>query len=311
MRKEILFSMESPYRDTFKIYGYRFGRGEQTLAIVGAMRGDEVHQQYICSQIVRKLEEYELQGLMNKGFEVMVIPSANPFSMNIGKRFWAMDNTDINRMFPGYYLGETTQRIAAGLFEKIKDFEYGVQFASYYLPGEFIPHVRMLKTDFSDVESAKQFGFPIVSLHTPSPFDTTTLNYNWQIWDTKAFSIYGGQNNDVSGRTTLTIINNILHFMQRKGILNGAVRNNTIEYNSNVIDEDDLIRLKASTSGFFERVAHAGDEVSKGDLLANIIDPYEGKILSEIKSPVEGVIFYALNQPTTLQGTQIFRIQKF
>ena len=35
--------------------------------------------------------------------------------MNIGKRFWSADNTDINRMFPGYNLGETTQRIAAGV----------------------------------------------------------------------------------------------------------------------------------------------------------------------------------------------------
>lgn len=41
--------------------------------------------------------------------------------MNIKKRFWPTDNTDINRMFPGYDLGETTQRIAAGVFEVIKD----------------------------------------------------------------------------------------------------------------------------------------------------------------------------------------------
>ncbi len=311
MRKEVLFSMESPYRDTFKILGYHFGHGSKTLAIVGAMRGDEVHQQYICSQIVRKLQEYEQQGLLQKGYEVLVIPSANPFSMNISKRFWAMDNTDINRMFPGYYLGETTQRIASGLFEKIKDFEYGIQFASYYLPGEFIPHVRMIKTDFSDVESAKQFGFPIVSLRTPSPFDTTTLNYNWQIWDTKAFSIYGGQNNDVGGRASMNIVNTILHFMQQKGILCDEVRHNAIEYNSKVINEDDLIRIKAQKSGIFEKLVTAGDEVSKDDILANIIDPYEGNVISQIKSPVEGVIFYALNQPTTLQGTQIFRIQKF
>ena len=41
----------------------------------------------------------------------------------IKKRFWSIDNTDINRMFPGYDKGETTQRIAAGIFEKIKDYK--------------------------------------------------------------------------------------------------------------------------------------------------------------------------------------------
>ena len=54
----------------------------------------------------------ENHGFLQKGLSVTVILSANPFSMNIGKRFWAMDDTDINRMFPGYHLGETTQQLA-------------------------------------------------------------------------------------------------------------------------------------------------------------------------------------------------------
>ena len=79
----------------------------------------------------------ENHGFLQKGLSVTVIPSATPFSMNIGKRFWAMDDTDINRMFPGYDKGKTTQRIAAGLFEKLQGYEYGIQKASFYMPGEF------------------------------------------------------------------------------------------------------------------------------------------------------------------------------
>ena len=45
MKKEILYSMKSPFRDDFKIIGYTFGEGKKSLAIVGAMRGDEVAQQ--------------------------------------------------------------------------------------------------------------------------------------------------------------------------------------------------------------------------------------------------------------------------
>lgn len=62
-----------------------------------------------------------------------MVLSVNHFSMNIGKRFWPSDNTDINRMFPGYKEGETTQRIADGVFENIKDYSYGIQFASFYI----------------------------------------------------------------------------------------------------------------------------------------------------------------------------------
>ena len=79
--------MTSPYRDNFRIKGYRFGEGEKTLAIVGAMRGDEVQQQYICSQLVSRLTLIEQRGGIAKGKSILVIPSCNPFSMNVSRRF--------------------------------------------------------------------------------------------------------------------------------------------------------------------------------------------------------------------------------
>ena len=160
MKKEILFSMKSPFRETFRIHGYRFGEGKKCLAIIGSMRGDEIQQQYICSQLVKELTIIEQSGKLTPGYEILIIPSANHFSMNLEKRFWAMDNTDINRMFPGYDHGETTQRIASALFENLKDFEYGVQMASFYIPGDFIPHIRMLQTGYEDTKVAKLFGMP-------------------------------------------------------------------------------------------------------------------------------------------------------
>ena len=48
--------MKSPYRGSFKIEGYWFGEGEKTVAIVGAMRGDEIQQQYICARLVAVLK---------------------------------------------------------------------------------------------------------------------------------------------------------------------------------------------------------------------------------------------------------------
>ena len=164
MRVETIFEMNSPYRDNFRIQGYRFGEGAKTLAIVGAMRGDEVQQQYICSQLVSRLTMMEQRGEIVDGHSLLVIPSCNPFSMNVCRRFWAVDSTDINRMFPGYDQGETTQRIAAAIFTALNGFEYGLQLASYYVPGDFIPHVRMLKTGYEDVETARFFGMKYVTI---------------------------------------------------------------------------------------------------------------------------------------------------
>ena len=53
MRKEIIFTLENSYRDNMDVYGFHFGKGEKAACIVGAIRGNEVQQLYICSQLVK------------------------------------------------------------------------------------------------------------------------------------------------------------------------------------------------------------------------------------------------------------------
>lgn len=299
--------MKSPFRDTFRIQGFRFGSGEKSLAIVGAMRGDEIQQQYICSQLVQHLSQLEEEGRLVPGHEILLIPSANPFSMNIGKRFWPMDNTDINRMFPGYDQGETTQRIAASLFEAIQGYTYGIQLASFYVPGDFIPHVQIIKTGYEDVQAASLFGFPYICLRESLPFDTTLLNYNWQIWNTKAYSIYGGQSGQVEGSMPSYILSSVLRFMQRVGIIAHFASAHP-DFNSQVIHVSDLTSVKAPVAGIFYRLKTARDEVRKGDLLARIIHPIDGDVLAEICAPEDGVVFFAHNQSLTLQDATLYKI---
>ena len=103
MREEVLFTLDTPYRQPLSVKGWRFGNPERkSLAVVGALRGNEIQQMYICSQLIRALETLEEEGKLAPDCGVLVIPCANQFSMNVGRRFWAADNTDINRMFPGY-----------------------------------------------------------------------------------------------------------------------------------------------------------------------------------------------------------------
>ncbi len=306
MREETIFEMTSSCRDNFRIKGYRFGEGAKSIAIVGAMRGDEIQQQYICAQLVNRLTAIERHGGIVNGKSILVIPSCNPFSMNVSRRFWAMDNTDINRMFPGYTNGETTQRIAAAVFDALKGFEYGIQLASYYVPGDFIPHVRMLKTGYEDVETARLFGMRYVTTYKPRPFDTTLLNYNWQLWNTKAFSVYAGKTTQVDQTAGNENVDAILRMMSRTGIL--ATHFGGSAYESEAIDESTLLHIKAQHAGILLRQVKAGSRVHRGQSLANIIHPYNGQILSDVKSTVEGTVFFAHNRPVVLQNALLFKI---
>lgn len=242
MKKKIIYEIKALYRDNFRVTGYEFGSGKKSVCVVGSIRGNEIQQLYTCSQLVKRLKKLEEDGKLVKGHKILVIPSINPYSMNIKKRFWSTDNTDINRMFPGYSEGETTQRIAAGIFEAVKDYPYGIQFASFYMPGAFVPHVRMMKTGYENVKLAQQFGLPYVVLHEPRPFDTTTLNYNWQIWETNAFSIYTTNTARLDKESANRAVEAILNFMSKQGMVKYRGYDG---YISQVIESEDFVSVRA------------------------------------------------------------------
>ena len=87
MKEKMIFELSSVYRDNMRIKGYTFGEGEKSACIVGATRGNEVQQLYICSRLINIFKQLEHQGKIKYGRSVMVIPTVNSHSMNIGKRF--------------------------------------------------------------------------------------------------------------------------------------------------------------------------------------------------------------------------------
>lgn len=305
MKKRVIYEIKGLYRDDFRVTGYEFGSGEKSVCIVGSMRGNEIQQLYCCSMLVKRMKQLEEDGKLLPGHQVLIIPCVNPYSMNTKKRFWSVDNTDINRMFPGYDLGETTQRIADGVFRVISEYKYGIQYTSFYMPGEFLPHVRLMETGFEDLDLARQFGMPYVVRRAVRPFDTTTLNYNWQLWETHAFSMYTTTTINVDKKSAKESVGCILNFLKRQGIVDYRGHDG---YISRVVEDTDLVSVPTKKSGIFESVVSVGDEVEKGQLLARIIDCYEGEVIEELRAPVDGIVFFMHGEPLTYSQTAVFKL---
>lgn len=306
MKESIIYELKSLYRESMKIWAYHFGHEQaKSVCIIGSTRGNEAQQMFICSQLVKRLARIEKSGRIKEGKGITIIPCLNPYSLNIGKRFWPTDNTDINRMFPGYSLGETTQRVAAGVFDKIKDYEYGIQFASFYIPGKFLPHVKIMRTDYIDVEDAKKFSLPYVVLRNPRPYDTTTLNYNWQIWNTKAFSLYATVTDRVDEGNAKTMVESVLGFLSRTGIVDCECK---LNYTSEIVDDSDFISLHCSSGGVLLYRKDGGSNIKMGQLIAEITDPYTGDVVEKITSPVEGKLYYTCQDPLVYQGAIVCQI---
>lgn len=305
MTRETLLRMTTPYRQDVRVDGFRFGRGDKAACIVGAMRGNEIQQLYVCSQLVQALQQLEQRGDIAKGQEVLVIPSVNHFSMNVGKRFWASDGTDINRMYPGYALGETTQRVACGVFEAARGYQYGIQFASFYMPGDFVPHVRMMETGYQTTSLANLFGLPYIVLRQPDPFDTTTLNYNWQLWETNAFSLYTKETDCIDEASARQAVNAVLRFLSRCGVVHYECHSG---YVPAVVKEEEMAPVLCEAGGIFRRYKGPGDEVRWGEPIAEVLDPLTGARLHELTASTSGILFFAHKKPLINQHEVAFRI---
>jgi predicted deacylase len=305
MKETIIYSFKGLYRDDFRVRGYEFGNGEKSVCILGSLRGNEYQQIYVCSRLITKLKKLEQNGNITEGKSIMVIPCGNPYSVNIKKRFWSIDNTDINRMFPGYDKGETTQRIAAGIFDKINDYKYGVQFASFYMPGYFVPQVRMMKTGNENVDMAKKFGLPYVVLHSPRPFDTATLNYNWQIWETNAFSIYTSSTEKIDKASADQGVNAVLSFLAKEGLIE---YHNISERKTKVVESDKFLSVRANNAGFLESLVKAGEHVIKGQVMAYVTDPYTSDVLQTVTASEDAVVAFEYDSPIAYKNTALFKL---
>lgn len=340
MRTELIYESRSFYRDSFRIQGYAFGTGRKAVCVVGSMRGNEYQQLYMASQLIRELKRTESEDRLTPGCEILVVPSANPSSMNIAKRFWPIDNTDINRMFPGYMEGETTQRIAGGIFARAQQYEYGIQFASSYMTGLYAPHISIMKTSLEYAELAAHFGMPYVILRNTRPYDTTTLNYNWQIWDTKAFSLYTTQTERIDRESALRGVQAVFAFLASLGLVQSveklpcgsadaaqaeAACRTASQENGNtdcifaaggadsvlpprIIDDSHILSVRTPAAGLFEPAVSAGQAVRRGMLLARVLNPVDGGTLAHLYASADGIVFFLCGGPMIYEHTAVIKL---
>lgn len=299
MHRETIYTVKSPYREDMNIQGFCFGKGEPAACILGSERGNEVQQMYICSQLVRTLKELEAKGGICAGKKILVVPVINGLGMNIDRKFFGMENQDINRAFPGRADGDTVDRLADGIFRIVREYSYGIQFTSFYMEGEFISHVRMMETGYQNTSLANLFGLPYVVVRKPSPIDTKTLNFNWQNETTAAFSIYTNKNGLVDEKSAKQAVAAVLRFLTRMGIIRYESHSG---YISHVIMEEDLTDVQTRTGGIFRGLVHPGEEVRYGNILAEVIDPYEGYIRESITAATDGIVFFAHAYPLIAEG---------
>lgn len=306
MTKELLFSLASPSRDSLDVYGFRFGKkGGRKTVIISGLNGEEIMGVFVASQLVRWLREQTKQNPNLIDGEILIIPSVNHFALNMGTRFWPLDNTDINVMFPGYDKGETTQRIAYKLFEHIKDATYGIQLEDRKDKATCMPYIKLLQSGQEDIKGAKSFCLPFVHTKEFSPTDSGSLLYNWGVWETKGYCLVLGNQNTLLKEDIQTSLDSIIRFLSYEGVLDRPPHGGC---NSILIHREQITIVKANHAGLFKPAIRPANRVKKGEKLGVIFDALTGTIKDEILAPHDGIVTCIYNYPLVYEHSVLFRI---
>jgi predicted deacylase len=302
-----IMRLESPNREPLIIEGFLFGdeNASPSVAIVGAMTGDSVNQLFVASSLVDELRQKEEKGLILG--KILIIPSVNHYSLNMGQTYWPLDKTDINMMFPGFTQGETTQRIAAQLFSTLQGYDIGIILERRRDKAFCMPYIKLIQSGYEDIEIAKEFGLRFIHHRPYHPVETVMLQYNWQLWGTQSFSIVFGDHGNIDHPTTQEVKLAIKRVLSKQKIINEPIHEG---YTSNIISPEHIVVIKAQHAGIFDPVALWGSSVKEGETLARITNALTGEKLEKIVSPVDGIVTCFYNYSLIFENSIAFRIAK-
>jgi predicted deacylase len=313
MGQRVLLHMTAPLREDFDIPYHAIGAhlGPPRAAFVAGLRGDELNGVFVLARLADFLNGVETSRhpTLQLCQHVIIIPAVNILGLNTYSRYWPFDNTDIDRMFPGYDAGETTQRIAHAVLEVTRAAHYRVDLHSSSHDFEELPQVRLFDPTTDERTTARLFGLPAVIESAVGAVFAATLGHAWKTCGGENFVIQAGQAGNLQLPHCERVFRALVGFLQRLGILQGASPSSEHDDDVHVFGINQTTSLVAETAGLFISHLEVGRWLQAGDLIGQVFDGFDGQLRAEIKAPVVGLLSGVRRQPLLFEGDLIARLQ--
>jgi len=304
--------MTAPLREDFSIPYHDFGpsTAAPNLAVVGGLHGNELNGIFVLSRLAECLRRIAdgRQPDQHLTGRVIVVPAVNVLGVNTRSRRWPFDKTDINRMFPGYDLGETTQRIADAVFQITRAAHYRIDVHSSNAEFEEVPQVRLYEPTEDERASAMLFGLPAVIERTTDSVFTTTLGHAWHGKGGENFVIQAGRAGDLQLPHCERLFHALLAFLHHTGLV-GGIQLAPEDQDSHYFPLGQTFPLISEYAGLFVSDARVGAWLQAGDLIGHVYDAFRGERRAEIRTPFGGLLSGIRRQPLLYEGDLVARLQ--
>lgn len=301
-------SVDLPVDETLSIKKRRIqpegkSRKMKRISIVTGIHGDELEGQYVCFEVARRIaaEMENLTGIVD------IYPAMNPLGIDSITRGIPAFDLDMNRLFPGNIDGNMTEYLAAEIMKDVSgsDLVIDIHASNIYLTE--IPQIRINELHEKElVPLAIESNVDFVWVHGASTVLESTFAYSLNSTGTPCLVVEMGVGMRITKEYGDQLTDGIFNLMKRLGIWAGEVkppRNPIVSKNPN-----DVSYLNASVGGLFIQRVHHWEQLKKGDLIGQIIDPLSGEVLVDVVSPVDGILFTIREYPIVDEGSLVGRL---
>lgn len=275
---------------TVVLHGRRPG---PTMWVSGAIHGDEILGVEIIRRVLAKLDAKTLIGT------VVAVPIVNVHGFNTGDRYLP-DRRDLNRSFPGAKRGSLASRVADLMMTRvISRCDFGIDLHTGSDGRINLPQIRG-DLDNEDVRvMAKAFAAPL-TLHAKLRDGSLRQAAGDMGVDVLLFE--GGEANRFDRHAIRVGTNGVLRVLQHRGMIEDAPPPKTATQLSR-----SSRWMRAGQSGICHLDVELGQQVHKGEALADVHDPF-GKRLGRVKSRVNGVVIGHSQRPLVNRGDAVVHV---
>ena len=275
---------------------------EKRISIVTGTHGDELDGQYICYEIIKKIQMYpeKLKGIVD------IYPDVNPLGIDMGSRGIPMFDLDMNRVFPGDNNGAVAEYTAAGLIDDIigSDFCLDIHSSNIFL--KEMPQLRMTEENKDKLlPYAKKLNADFIWIYSSKTVLDATLAYSLNNMGVPTLVAELGVGHRINNEYCQQLIEGIFNLMTELEVWDDAPVN---VRNSIVSTEGQVSFISAAGSGIFVSSINSMGTIGMGTHIGDIIEPITGKVIQRIESPTDGIIFSLREHPVVYKGALIARV---
>lgn len=269
-----------------------------TVFISAAIHGDELNGIEIIRRLLSQPNFKIIRGTL------ICVPMVNVYGV-VNQSRYMPDRRDLNRCFPGSAKGSLAGRVAHIFMKEIvQHCDFGIDLHTGAIHRSNFPQIRADISDEKTQELAKVFGATVIinsNLLDGSLREAAVQN------NTKVLLYEAGEAlrfDEYSIRAGIKGIENVLQhltLMRKKRSKKKPIEPYIAKSSS---------WHRATASGIVNNKVQLGDQVVKGDVLAEIGDPL-GELLDVVKASRSGIVIGKQNIPLVQEGEAMFHLAYF